>query len=125
MLANSCSSSTGQCIFVFQLTHYRVPMMYFYELIYLCCVGYQVLAPSLLLITVLSAFIATRALYNKRVQLFVSVGQQRLIPMVHRQHVRWATYSLLLAHDLTGWRQLIAPELTWLGLRSLSIMQID
>ena len=63
-------------------------MTQFYELVYLISAGYQVLAILLLLVTVLSAFVATSALYPKRIKLFQSVRQQRLIPLVQKGRVR-------------------------------------
>ena len=62
--------------------------MQFYELGYLYYAHFHVLASTLLLITVLSAFIATYALYKKRCELFHAVRQQGLIPLVHRGCVR-------------------------------------
>ena len=53
----------------------HVFVMQFYELVYLIFAGYQVLATLLLLVTVLSAFVATSALYSKRSKLFQSVTQ--------------------------------------------------
>lgn len=63
--------------------------MQFCELGYLYYAQFHVLASTLLLITVLSAFIATYALYQKRCELFQAVRQQRLIPLVQRGRVRY------------------------------------
>lgn len=62
--------------------------MQFYELLYLLVDGFYVLATALLLITILSAFVATKAMYDKRVELFREVSQQRLIPLLYNGRVR-------------------------------------
>ena len=60
----------------------------FFELGYLFYTRFHVLASALLFITVQSAFIATYMLYQKRCELFQSVRQLRLIPLVLDGRVR-------------------------------------
>ena len=62
--------------------------MQFYDLGYLHYAQVHVLASTLLLIMVLSAFVDTYALYQKRCELFQAVRQQRVIPLVQRGRVR-------------------------------------
>lgn len=58
------------------------------ELAYTLYEGYSVYAAALLATTLISGVISTRVSYLKRLQLYTSVAQQRVVPLVQRGRVR-------------------------------------
>ena len=68
-----------------QLVH----ALQYYELAYKFYERFYLLAACLLYITIQSAFLSTIMLYRKRTQLFQTLSQKRLVPIVHLGRVRW------------------------------------
>lgn len=65
-----------------------MPVMQYLEVAFNVYRGYRGLALFLGSMTVVSCFVASWALYKERVQLFNSIGQHRLTPLVQAGHVR-------------------------------------
>ncbi len=64
-------------------------VMQYWELAFMFDERYYQLASSLIYLTVQSAFLATLTLYGKRIHLFKSVGQKRLVPIVQSGRIRY------------------------------------
>ena len=60
----------------------------YYELAYAFYERYYQLATCLLYLTIQSSFVATFLQHKKRMQLFTSIGQTRLVPIVLSGRIR-------------------------------------
>ncbi len=63
-------------------------MVQYYELAYKFYERFYQLASCLIYIIIQSGFLSTYALYQKRIHLFQSLGQKRLVPIVHFTRIR-------------------------------------
>ena len=72
-----------------------VHVVQYYELAFKFYEHYYQLAGTLLYLTIQSSFLASYALYQKRIHLFKSVGQKRLVPIVQSGHIRYLSLFLV------------------------------
>ena len=72
---------------------YFRPVMQYLDLAFLFYLDYYVLASILLVITVSSAFVSTAELCKAQKELFKSIDEQRLIPLVQNGRVRCGPHS--------------------------------
>lgn len=62
--------------------------MQYFELAFLYYAGFYMVAACLLYLTLASGYVSTYELHKKRSELFLAVGQRRLIPIVLGGRVR-------------------------------------
>lgn len=70
--------------------------MQYAELAFTMYEGYSYYAGILLAITLISGFMSTIIAYRSRLQLYNSIAQCRLLPLVHKGYVRYMSPELLL-----------------------------